>query len=95
MKINKLKQRLRKDRPVTTISLTMPEDVIEDLKLVALRLGFSDYQALMRAYVGQGLRNDWARIEATPELSSLIESLRRHGVQDEVLADAMAEAARE
>ena len=95
MKINKLKQRLRKDRPVTTISLTMPEDVIEDLKLIALRLGFSDYQALIRAYVGQGLRNDWARLEASPELSSLIESLRRQGVQDEILAHAMAEATKE
>jgi hypothetical protein len=73
----------------------MPEDVIEDLKLVALRLGFSDYQALIRAYVGQGLRNDWTRLEATPELSSLIESLRRHGVQDDVLADAMAETTKE
>jgi Uma2 family endonuclease len=63
MRISKLKQRLQKDRPVTTISLTMPEDVIEDLQLVALRLGFSDYQALIRAYVGQRLRNDWARGE--------------------------------
>jgi hypothetical protein len=33
-----------------------PADVIEDLKRVAPLLGFSGYQPLVRAYVGQGLR---------------------------------------
>lgn len=92
MKINKLKQRLRKDRPMAEISLRMPEDVVEDLKMVALRLGFADYQALIRAYIGQGLRNDLARLEASPEVSSLLESLRKQGVDDGVLASAIADA---
>ncbi|MEW6127759.1 MAG: hypothetical protein AB1757_12040 [Acidobacteriota bacterium] len=92
MKINKLKQRLHKDRSKTNISLKMPEDVVEDLKSVALRLGFSNYEALIRAYVGQGLRNDLARLEANPEISSLIDSLRKHGVDESVLASAMADA---
>jgi hypothetical protein len=39
----------------------VPEDVIEDLKKVAPELGFSGYQPLIRAYVGQGLRKDLAR----------------------------------
>ena len=30
MKMNDLKQRLRKDRPMTTVTLRMPEDVIDD-----------------------------------------------------------------
>jgi hypothetical protein len=39
----------------------MPEDVIEDLKKFAILLGFSDYQLLIRAYIGQYLRVnlDW------------------------------------
>ena len=55
--MTKLKERLIKDRAMTTISLRIPEDVVEDLKLIAGRLGFSDYQPLIRAYVGQGMRS--------------------------------------
>jgi hypothetical protein len=92
MKINKLKQRLRQDRPMTMISLRMPEDVVEDLKRIAPMLGFSGYQPLMRAYIGQGLRADLERLEGNPEINSLIESLRRHGVEETVISSAMAEA---
>ena len=91
MKIDDLKKRLQKDRPMTTISLRVPQDVVDDLKRIAPRLGFSGYQPLIRAYIGQSLRKDLERLEATPELSLLIESLRRQGVNDEVIASAMAE----
>lgn len=91
MKINKLKQRLRKDRPMTMISLRMPEDVVGDLKRVAPQLGFSGYQPLMRAYIGQGLREDLERLEGDVKLSHLIENLRKRGVDDEVIASALAE----
>jgi hypothetical protein len=68
----------------------MPEDVIDDLKRVAPQLGFSGYQPLIRAYVGQGLRHDLARLEASP-VHQLVESLRRHGVEESVLSEALAE----
>ncbi len=92
MKISELKKKLRKDRATTTVSLSMPEDVVEDLKRIAPRLGFSGHQSLIRAYVGQGLRADLERLEASPELAHLIEGLRRRGVSDEVIASAVAEA---
>lgn len=60
-----LKKRLRKDRPMTTVSLRMPEDVVQDLERIAPRLGFSGYLPLLRAYVGQGLRRDLAPSEGT------------------------------
>ncbi|HRV96696.1 MAG TPA: hypothetical protein P5526_31370 [Anaerolineae bacterium] len=91
MKNNDLRERLRKDRPMTMISLRIPEDVLEDLKLVAPRLGFSGYQPLIRAYIGQGLRADLAKLEEDTELMQLIESLRKHGVKDDIIASAMAE----
>jgi len=91
MKNSKLRARLRQDRPKTMISLRIPEDVLEDLKLVAPRLGFSGYQPLIRAYIGQGLRADLIRLADDTELMQLIESLRKHGVKDEVIASAMAE----
>ena len=45
-----------------TISMRIPKDVIDDLKRVAPLRGFSGYQPLMRAYVGQGLRADLERL---------------------------------
>jgi hypothetical protein len=91
MKINKLKNRLRKDRPTTMVSIRMPEDVIDDLKRIAPKLGLSGYQALMKVYIGEGLRTDLERLEGV-DISVLIASLRKKGVKDEVLSSAMTEA---
>ena len=91
MKFNDLKARLHKDRPMTTVTLRMPQDVVDDLKRIAPRLGFSGYQPLMRAYIGQDLRADLERLDNSPDLASLIESLRRQGVQDDVIAQAVRE----
>lgn len=92
MKMNeRLQKRLRRDRPMTTISIRIPEDVIEDLKRVAPALGFSGYQPLIRAYIGQGLRKDLARLEHD-QVQAVVESLRRHGIDDQVIAEAVAEA---
>ncbi len=43
-----LKKRLDRDRPMTSITLRMPDDVIDDLKRIAPLLGFSGYQPLLR-----------------------------------------------
>ena len=88
---DRLKKRLRKDRPMATISMRIPEDVVDDLKRVAPTLGFSGYQPLMRAYIGQGLRRDLARLENS-QLESLTESLRKHGVKDAVISRILADA---
>lgn len=92
MKINELQQRLRQDRPMVTISMRMPEDVLDDLKRVAPLLGFSGYQPLMRAYIGQGLRADLERLDSLLDVPELLESLRRQGVREEILESAVAEA---
>jgi len=75
---------------MTTISMRFPVDVLDDLKRVAPLRGFSGYQPLIRAYVGQGLRADLARLEQDP-MTALVESLKRHGVSAEVLQEALAE----
>lgn len=90
MKAESLKKRLDRNRPMTTIAIEIPEDVIEDLKRVAPLLGFSGYQPLVRAYIGQGLRADLERLEGDP-ISALIASLKRHGVSDEVINEALSE----
>lgn len=76
---------------MVTISVRMPQDIIDDLKRVAPRLGFSGYQPLLRAYVGQGLRRDLEVLEGEIELAELIDSLVRHGVDETVIAEAMSE----
>lgn len=91
MKAQKLRERLQKERPMSTISIRMPEDVVEDLKRVAPLLGFSGYQPLIRAYIGQGLRQDLERLDRNPGLERFVESLRRQGVAEEVISSAIAE----
>jgi Arc/MetJ-type ribon-helix-helix transcriptional regulator len=92
MKINKLKQRLSKNRIMTPVTLSMPEDIVEDLQRLAPRLGFANVEALIRAYVGQGLRADLERLGDEQEIAKLIESLRRQGIKDELIATAVAES---
>lgn len=91
MKMTDLKKRLRKDRPMATISLRMPDDVVDDLKRLAPVLGFSGYQPLARHYIGLGLRKDLARLEDTA-LAGVVASLKRRGVSERMIAEAIAEA---
>ncbi len=90
MKAEALKKRLNRERPMTTITIRMPEDVIEDLKRIAPLLGFSGYQPLVRAYIGQGLRADLERLEGDTVLA-LVASLKRHGVSEEIIQEALNE----
>jgi len=87
----RIQKRLRKDRPMISISLRIPEDVVEDLKALAPVLGFSGYQPLIKTYIGLGLRRDLARLE-NDQVKLVVESLRRQGVDDHVIAEAIAEA---
>jgi AraC-like DNA-binding protein len=83
MKTGDLKKRLRRDRPMKSISLRVPEDLVDDLKRIAPRLGFTSYQALLRAYVGQGLRR---HLEAHGEVDDPPE---RQGDEEPVLLDPL------
>ena len=72
--------------------MRFPADVIEDLKRVAPRRGFTGYQPLIRAYVGQALREDLEQLEEGP-VAVLVESLKRRGVSETVIEEALTEAA--
>ena len=54
----RLKKRLNKDRPMTSITLRIPVDVVESMKEIAPHKGFSGYQTLLKLYISEGLRND-------------------------------------
>lgn len=83
-------ERITKRSPMTTISIRIPESVIDDMKEIAPTLGFSGYQPLMRAYIGEGLRKDLERLDNS-QAQALTESLRKHGVEDQVIAEVLAE----
>ena len=80
-------------KPITKRQLTLrlDSDVIEWFKEQG-----SGYQtkmnALLRAYVGQGLRDDLATLEDKPEIAKLIASLKKQGIKETTLAKAMTEA---
>ena len=51
---DRIKRRIVPERPMVSISLRLPEDVIDELKEVAPGMGFNGYQPLIRAFIGQG-----------------------------------------
>ena len=78
--------------PLTNRQAWSAYDVVAQLKHIAPLLGFSGYQPLIRAYIGQGLRQDLERLERNPGLERLVENLRRHGVAEEIISSAVAES---
>ena len=78
---------------MTSVTIRMPEDVVAELKRLAPLLGFSGYQPLIRAYVGQGLREDLGRLDQDT-MEALVSSLKRRGVSAKVIREALAEAKR-
>ena len=90
---SRLKDRLKKDRAMTSITLRIPEDVVESLKTIAPHKGFSGYQALLKAYISEGLRRDEAVHQFGPA-ARLADALRKRGVPAKLIEEAAAEAAR-
>jgi len=86
----RIKTRLNKDRPMTTVTLRIPVDVVESLKEIAPQKGFSGYQPLLKAYVSEGLRKDEAHF-SFGATARLLSALRKRGVPQELLDEAVKE----
>ncbi len=87
-----LKKRLTKDRPVTSITLRIPVDVVDSLKTIAPHKGFSGYQTLLKSYISEGLRRDEATY-APDAVARLARALKKRGVSKKILDDAMRDLA--
>jgi hypothetical protein len=87
-----LKKRLDKDRPVTSITLRIPVDVVDSLKAIAPHKGLGGYQTLLKAYISDGLRRDEA-IYASDAIQRLARALKKRGVSAKVLDEAMRDIA--
>ncbi len=82
--------RRRLERPKTSVTIRLPEDVVEDLREMAPVLGWSSAESLIRVYISEGMRRDESRLNQ-PEIVGLLESLRRHGVDEKVIAEVVSE----
>jgi hypothetical protein len=79
-----------KSTTTTTVTLNIPDTILNDLKRVAPVFGFPNYQPLIQHYVDIGLRVDLERLKV-PTIQSLINNLKRHGVDDTIIAQAVTE----
>ena len=80
---------------MTLISLRLPDHVIQDLKEIAPSLGFGGYQALIRAYISNGLRKHLAESQVQQSRDSTVEEFSRrlmaHGVSEQAIQEAATE----
>jgi hypothetical protein len=86
-----LKKRLDKDRPTTSITLRIPVDVVDSLRAIAPHKGYAGYQTLLKAYISEGLRRDEA-MYASDAIQKLARALKKRGVSESLLVEAMRDA---
>ena len=77
-------------RPVETVSIEIPKDTLEALKKIAAHRDMS-YQALLKFYIGQGLRQDLAKHFADRLLETTARVLARHIRSPEEVSAIMQE----
>lgn len=77
-------------RETEVLSLTIPKDVFASLQLVATQRDMS-YQALLKLYIGQGLRQDLARLFGERVMETTAYILARRLQSDEEVASIMRE----
>lgn len=88
MLTEKLKQRLKSDRPMTSITLRIPQDVVDSLKAIAPLKGMGGYQTLLKAYISDGLRRDEGDLLPSAE-QRLAEALKARGVDPKLVEAAV------
>jgi hypothetical protein len=88
MQAELIKKRLQRDRPMTTVTVRMPKEVVASMKKIAPVRGLSGYQTLLKLYLSEGLRRDEALLES--QISTFIKALQDQGVP----ADAIEKASK-
>src|SRR3546814_5071893 len=84
-----LKRRLSRDRKMTSITLRIPQDVVDSMKAIAPVRGMSGYQTLLKSYISEGLRRDEAEYLSADATARLAEALKARGVDPKVVEQAV------
>ena len=79
-------------RPTEAVSIKIPTDTLSKLKKVAERRDMS-YEALIKMYIGEGLRHDLSKLFSDRVLETTAEVLTRH-IQSETEVSAIMEELR-
>ncbi len=79
-----------RERPSETISIKMPSDTLASLAKVAATRDMS-YEALIKLYMGEGLRKDLSRLFAERVLQTTAEVLTRHLDSEEEVSAILEE----
>jgi hypothetical protein len=77
-------------RETEMISIEIPKDTLESLKKVAANRDMS-YQALLKLYIGQGLRQDLTKLFGDRVLATTAQVLARHLQSAEEVSAIMQE----
>ncbi len=77
---------------MASVTVRIPEDVIESMKAIAPLRGFSGYQTLLKLYLSEGVRRDSALLE--PTVNRFVHALLARGVPSEVIEQASQEVLR-
>jgi hypothetical protein len=75
---------------MSNITLRLPEEAIDDLNQIAPRVGLRGYQALIRAYIGQGLARRVTEINQRHD-PAVAAALQRRGWNEEDIAALLHE----
>jgi hypothetical protein len=81
---------LYKDRPQKRISLDIPSDVLDDLERVARDKEMAGSHALIRYYIGQGLRKDIVELRRKKSLKQAEEILEKHKIDPKIIDEVIA-----
>ena len=79
-----------RQRPSEAVSIQIPLDTLASLKKVAESRDMS-YQALIKFYIGQGLRHDVGKLFSDRVLETTAEVLARHTLSEEEISAIIAE----
>jgi hypothetical protein len=79
-----------KPRPVETVSIQIPKDTLDSIKKIAENRDMS-FEALVKFYIGQGLRQDLAKLFSEKVLESTAEVLARHIQSEEEISHIIQE----
>ena len=82
---DRLKARLQMGRPMTSIKLRIPVDVVDSLKAIAPQRGFTGYQTLLKSYLSDGLQRDEAQC-LRASTARLVQALKNRGVSAVLIA---------
>jgi predicted DNA-binding ribbon-helix-helix protein len=77
-------------RPQETVSVEIPKDTLESLKKIAENRDMS-VEALLKFYIGQGLRQDLANLFSNRVLEATAQILARHIQSSEEISNILQE----